>query len=160
MLRSSHSEGLHTHQHCKDFIGKMFRVKFYECPTWWTDSEVADFILDKTVLIHLTSPRDKFNMLVFMTKKLFSFAQDKCKVEGADAVMMQELLLGKTNIKVFIVHLERKTKIILNQQDGNQELCVWLVRELISLWISYNVSFNLTLIYGTYKMKIKASDSD
>ncbi|KAI4456625.1 dna-directed rna polymerase i subunit 2 [Holotrichia oblita] len=94
MLRSTHSEGLHTHQLCKDFIGKMFRVKFYECPGWWTDSEVADFILEKTVLIHLSSPRDKFNMLVFMTKKLFSFAQDKCKIEGADAVMMQELLLG------------------------------------------------------------------
>lgn len=94
MLRSIHSEGLHNHHECKAYMGKMFRVKFYECPEWWTDSQICDFILERCILIHLNSAKDKFNLLVFMTKKLFSFAQDKCKVEGADAVMMQELLLG------------------------------------------------------------------
>lgn len=29
-----------------------------------------------------------------MTKKLFTLANNKCAVEGADAVMMQECLLG------------------------------------------------------------------
>lgn len=29
-----------------------------------------------------------------MTKKLFAFADNKCAVEGADSVMMQECLLG------------------------------------------------------------------
>ncbi|KRT81950.1 hypothetical protein AMK59_5804, partial [Oryctes borbonicus] len=93
MLRSIHSEGLHTHQECKNYIGKMFRVKFYECPGWWTDDQVTNFIMQKCILIYLTTAKDKFNMLVFMTKKLFSFSQDGCKLEGADAVMMQELLL-------------------------------------------------------------------
>lgn len=37
---------------------------------------------------------DKFNLFVFMTQKLFSFAGQKCAIEGADAVMMQECLLG------------------------------------------------------------------
>lgn len=94
MLRIVHEQHLHSHNECKSYLGKMFRVKFPECPEWQTDTEVTDFILKHCVLIHLNSNEDKFNMLVFMTQKLFVFAQDKCKIEGADAVMMQELLLG------------------------------------------------------------------
>ncbi|CAG9824766.1 unnamed protein product [Phaedon cochleariae] len=94
MLRAVHVENLHTSEECKAYLGKMFRVKFYECPEWSTDIEIADFILKKCILIHLDSNEDKFNMLVFMAQKLFRFAQDKCKIEGADAVMMQEVLLG------------------------------------------------------------------
>lgn len=95
MIRAVHMENLHTQDDCKAYLGKMFRIRFNECPPWVTDIEVADFMLKKCVLIHLDNFEDKFNMLVFMTQKLFVFAQDKCKVEGADAVMMQELLLGK-----------------------------------------------------------------
>lgn len=97
MLRSIHLENLHTHNDCLSYIGKMFRIKLYECPEWYTDQEAGQFLLKKCVLIHLNSNEDKFNLLVFMTKKLFSFAQDKCKIEGADAVMMQEVLQGTLN---------------------------------------------------------------
>ncbi|KAK4874170.1 hypothetical protein RN001_013530 [Aquatica leii] len=94
MMRDLHREGLHTHEQCKQYLGKMFRVKFYECPQWRTDAEIADYIFKHCILIHLDNLEDKFNMLAFMTQKLFTFAQDQCKTEGADAVMMQELLLG------------------------------------------------------------------
>lgn len=94
MLQLIHTEGLHTHEECKNYMGKMFRVKFLECPEWYTDSQVTDFILKKCILIHLDKNEDKFNLLIFMTQKLFMFAQDKCKPEGVDSVMMQELLLG------------------------------------------------------------------
>lgn len=46
------------------------------------------------VAIHLDEPTDKFHLLVFMTKKLFALARNKCAVEGADSVMMHECLLG------------------------------------------------------------------
>lgn len=46
------------------------------------------------IAIHLDEPTDKFHLFVFMTKKLFALANNKCAVEGADAVMMQECLLG------------------------------------------------------------------
>lgn len=94
MLLALHQDNLHSHEECKAYIGKMFRVKFLECPEWYTDTEITDFILKRCILIHLDKMEDKFNLLVFMTQKLFVFAQDKCKIEGADAVMMQELLLG------------------------------------------------------------------
>lgn len=94
MLQLIHNEGLHTHEECKKYVGKMFRVKFYECPEWYTDTQVTDFILKKCILIHLDKNEDKFNLLIFMTQKLYMFAQNKCKPEGVDSVMMQELLLG------------------------------------------------------------------
>lgn len=37
---------------------------------------------------------DKFKLLIFMLQKLFAVAQNKCLEEGADAIMMQELMLG------------------------------------------------------------------
>ena len=46
------------------------------------------------IIIHLNNPLDKFYLLAFMTKKLFALVNNKCAIEGADAVMMQECLLG------------------------------------------------------------------
>lgn len=100
MLRALHVEGLHTPKACKEYIGKMFRVKFPECPKSFTNKQVANYILKHCILIHLDKDEDKFNMLVFMTQKLFMFVQEKCRAEGADTTMMHELLLGK---KVFIL---------------------------------------------------------
>ncbi|XP_014601550.1 PREDICTED: DNA-directed RNA polymerase I subunit RPA2 [Polistes canadensis] len=94
MLHAVHSEDLHTHEQCKVYIGKMFRVKFFELSQDASDIEICDFIIKHCVTIHLDDPFDKFYLLVFMTKKLFAVANNKCGVEGADSVMMQECLLG------------------------------------------------------------------
>jgi len=42
----------------------------------------------------LNTDFDKLKLLVFMLQKLFSVAQNKCLIEGADGIMMQELMLG------------------------------------------------------------------
>lgn len=89
-----HEENLHNQDDCKKYLGAMFRVRFYEIRDSCTDEEITEFILKRCVLIHLDSPEDKFNLLIFMTQKLFVFAKDGCKVEGADSIMMQEVLLG------------------------------------------------------------------
>ncbi|XP_046817891.1 DNA-directed RNA polymerase I subunit RPA2 isoform X1 [Vespa crabro] len=94
MLRAVHEEDLHTHEQCKAYIGKMFRVKFFELPQDSSDTEFCDFIIKHCIAIHLDDPLDKFYLLAFMTKKLFAVANNKCAVEGADSVMMQECLLG------------------------------------------------------------------
>lgn len=93
MLRLLHQENLHTHEDCKKYLGAMFKVKIYELLDG-TFEQVTDFLLKHCILIHLDSNIDKFNLLIFMTQKLYSFTQDSCKSEGVDAVMMQELLLG------------------------------------------------------------------
>ncbi|XP_001606574.2 DNA-directed RNA polymerase I subunit RPA2 [Nasonia vitripennis] len=94
MMRTVHEKDLHSHEQCKAYIGKMFRIKFYELPVNATDIEVCDFIIKYCIAIHLDDPADKFHLLCFMTKKLFALADNKCAVEGADAVMVQECLLG------------------------------------------------------------------
>uniref|UniRef100_A0A1B6CSM5 DNA-directed RNA polymerase subunit beta n=1 Tax=Clastoptera arizonana TaxID=38151 RepID=A0A1B6CSM5_9HEMI len=94
MLRALHAENIHTHKEAKKFVGKTFRIKFWDLPEWTTDSEVCDFILMNCICIHVNDFKDKFNCLSIMVQKLYSFAQGKSCAEGADAVMMQELLLG------------------------------------------------------------------
>lgn len=37
---------------------------------------------------------DKVNLLVMMIQKLLTLVQGKCRAEGVDSVMMQEVLLG------------------------------------------------------------------
>lgn len=45
MLRAVHEEGLHWHEQCKAYIGKMFKVKFSELPADATDIDVCDYII-------------------------------------------------------------------------------------------------------------------
>lgn len=94
MLREVHEEGIHTHIQAKQYLGEIFRSRFTDLPPWVNDDEVTDFMLNDCILIHLDSHLDKFNLLVFMVQKLFQSIQNKCRVEGADGVMMQEILLG------------------------------------------------------------------
>ena len=80
MLRDMHEEGIHTQQDAKNFLGNTFRSIFYELPSYKTNTEVADYLIDETLMIHLDDPNDKFNLMAFMMQKLFSAAQNKCKV--------------------------------------------------------------------------------
>ncbi|XP_046672556.1 DNA-directed RNA polymerase I subunit RPA2 [Homalodisca vitripennis] len=94
MLRSLHQQNIHTQEEAKFYLGKIFRIRFSELPSWSTDEEICDFILKHCVCIHVDDYNDKFHCLIVMLQKLFSVVQEKSCVEGADAVMMQELLLG------------------------------------------------------------------
>jgi DNA-directed RNA polymerase I subunit RPA2 len=80
MLREMHEEGIHSQQDAKNFLGNTFRTTFLELPSWKTNIEVAEYLIEETILIHLDSYMDKCNMLAFMMQKLYSAAQNKCKV--------------------------------------------------------------------------------
>lgn len=94
MLIELHKERLHTHYDCKNYLGQIFRQRYEKLPKWTTNAEVADHILKTNILVHLDRTIDKYNLLVFMMKKLFQVAEGKSKHESADSVMMQELLQG------------------------------------------------------------------
>ncbi|XP_049880530.1 DNA-directed RNA polymerase I subunit RPA2 [Pectinophora gossypiella] len=94
MLRELHQEGLHTSAECRSYLGRMFRARLSELPPSATDEEAADFLLQRCVMIHLPAHIDKLHALLYMTHKLYDVVQNKCKVEGADAVMVQELQVG------------------------------------------------------------------
>lgn len=94
MLRSLHTERIHSQMDAKVYLGKTFRVRFGFLSKAVTGADICDIILSKCICIHVDNYQDKFNTLVFMLQKLYAFAQGKICVEGSDAVMMQELLLG------------------------------------------------------------------
>ncbi|XP_067125570.1 DNA-directed RNA polymerase I subunit RPA2 [Centruroides vittatus] len=85
-------EGLFMHIQIKRYLGKMFRVKL-GLPDWYSDEEVASFLLKSCIATHLEHNVDKFNLLIFMTRKLFATAKGECAVESADSAMNQEALL-------------------------------------------------------------------
>ncbi|CAK1540944.1 unnamed protein product [Leptosia nina] len=94
MLRELHEQNLHTSDECRAYVGKMFRAKILELPPWASDLEATDFLLRRSVMIHLEDYKDKCHALIYMTQKLYDLVQGKCRVEGADAVMVQELQVG------------------------------------------------------------------
>ncbi|XP_069110170.1 LOW QUALITY PROTEIN: DNA-directed RNA polymerase I subunit RPA2-like [Argopecten irradians] len=93
MLRQTQDEGLLTQSSILKLIGERFRVKL-DLPPWYTDAEVANYLLKYCIAIHLESNTDKFNLLLYMTRKLFAFARGECAEESADNTMYQEVLLG------------------------------------------------------------------
>ncbi len=108
MLTEMHEQGLHSYKSCKNYLGQAFRPRYTNLPEWYTNEQICDFIHTNNILIHLNSNLDKFNLIVFMVKKLFQVVQGKSKLEGADCVMMQELLLGgHLYQKLFKEFLER-----------------------------------------------------
>ena len=80
----------------RKYIGRSFRDKLlYQVPEWYSDEEIADYLIHRAVCVHLgTDTEAKFDLVVFMIKKLFALVQDKCVPEGVDAVMMHEIVLG------------------------------------------------------------------
>lgn len=103
MLRDLQDEGLHTHEECLEFLGKVFRKRLNKhYATWMSDIEVAQYLLKQTLLIHLTDNKDKFHMICLMIQKLFQAAQDKVVAEGADSTMMHEVLLGGHLIQMML----------------------------------------------------------
>lgn len=101
MLRDVHGEGLHTSGQCKDYVGQIFRSRFPELPSWKTNVEVAEFIMDQRILIHLESPKEKFDLIVFMIQKLYQCVQGNAKIENVDSVMMQEVLTsGESEVRL------------------------------------------------------------
>lgn len=95
MLRELQDEGIYDQDQALEYIGRSFRPKCsLIVPSWYTDKEVAVWLLRNCVAIHLDNDDDKFDIICVMIKKLFALVQDQCVVEGVDSLMMHEIILG------------------------------------------------------------------
>lgn len=63
LLRSWKSYTMHTGSQCLEYLGDKFRVVL-NLPEDWTNAAVGIWLIDKLVLVHLKSARDKFRMLL------------------------------------------------------------------------------------------------
>ncbi|KAI9168642.1 hypothetical protein H9P43_008015 [Blastocladiella emersonii ATCC 22665] len=93
LLRSFKPHALHTRDACLAYLGKHFHV-LMNLPEDATDIENGLEFIRRLVLVHLEHPRDKYNMLVFMIRKLYALANGECAQDNPDSPQHQEILLG------------------------------------------------------------------
>ena len=93
LLRTYKAYQLYTRTETLQHLGEKFRIVMRVAPDM-SDVDVGKEFLRKVVLVHLKDPRDKFRMLLFMVRKLYSLAEGTCAPDNPDAVQHQEILLG------------------------------------------------------------------
>nr|XP_002131003.1 DNA-directed RNA polymerase I subunit RPA2-like [Ciona intestinalis]XP_018667297.1 DNA-directed RNA polymerase I subunit RPA2-like [Ciona intestinalis] len=92
MLRQAQAYNLFEQKDFLRYLGEKFRIKLNRA-SWYSDTDIAHFMLKHHVLIHLDSNEDKFRLISFMTRKVFDLALGKCMPDDADSVQNQEVLL-------------------------------------------------------------------
>ena len=92
LLRGFKSYNLFTGQQCLEFLGDKFRVVL-GCPEDWTNAQVGKFLLDRIVIVHLASNKDKFNLILFMIRKLYALVGGECCADNPDSPQHQEILM-------------------------------------------------------------------
>ncbi|EKM79946.1 hypothetical protein AGABI1DRAFT_119994 [Agaricus bisporus var. burnettii JB137-S8] len=111
LLRSFKVFTLNTGEQCLDYLGDKFRVVL-NLPEDWTNTAIGKWLVQKMILVHLDSPRDKFRMLLFMLRKLFALVSSSCCADNPDSPQHQEVLLPGTLYGMIIK--ERMEEILNN----------------------------------------------
>uniref|UniRef100_A0A8C8SUU6 DNA-directed RNA polymerase subunit beta n=1 Tax=Pelusios castaneus TaxID=367368 RepID=A0A8C8SUU6_9SAUR len=131
MLRMVMEDGCATQKQVLNYLGQCFRVKL-NLPEWYSNEQVAEFLLDQCICIHLKTKTEKFYLLCLMTRKLFAFAKEECMEENPDSLMNQEVLTpGQLylmflkermeawllSVKVALDKRAQKTNITINSEN-------------------------------------------
>lgn len=100
LLRTYKAYNLKTRSQTLAYLGSKFRPVI-QTPITTSDEETGEEFLRKIVLPHLgnvnvtaAQNRDKFDMTLFMIRKLYALAAGDCALDNPDAVSNQEALLG------------------------------------------------------------------
>ncbi|ODV67668.1 beta and beta-prime subunits of DNA dependent RNA-polymerase [Hyphopichia burtonii NRRL Y-1933] len=93
LLRTYKAYNLYSKQETLAYLGDKFRVVFGATPDV-SDIEVGEEVIRRIVLVHLPNNVDKFRMLLFMVRKLYSLVAGDCCPDNPDATQHQEVLLG------------------------------------------------------------------
>lgn len=100
LLRTYKAYNLKTRSQTLAYLGDKFRPVL-QTPITLSDEKTGEEFLRKIVLPHLgnvdvteAQNNDKFQLLLFMIRKLYSLAAGDCALDNPDAVSNQEVLLG------------------------------------------------------------------
>ncbi|CAG8441161.1 6624_t:CDS:10 [Funneliformis mosseae] len=93
MLHNFKLFNVQSREQCTSLLGEKFRITFSP-PPYYTNKQVGDLILNKVILVHLRTKKDKFNLLTFMIRKLYSLVAGECCQDNPDSQQNQEILLG------------------------------------------------------------------
>ncbi|GLB34109.1 putative DNA-dependent RNA polymerase [Lyophyllum shimeji] len=111
LLRSFKMFTMHTGDQCLEYLGDKFRV-LLNMPEDWTNAALGAWLIQKMILVHLESPRDKFRMLLYMLRKLYAVVASSCCADNPDSPQHQEVLLPGTLYGMIIK--ERMDEILNN----------------------------------------------
>ncbi|KAL2757164.1 hypothetical protein ACRALDRAFT_1049371 [Sodiomyces alcalophilus JCM 7366] len=100
LLRTFKIYGLQSKSQSRSYLGEKFRVVL-GVSDFDSHYDAGTEFLRRVVLVHLgnvdvtpVQDSDKFKMLLFMIRKLYSLVAGECSVDNPDAVQNQEVLLG------------------------------------------------------------------
>lgn len=85
--------GLITKDETLSYLGEKFGILF-DSNIHEDNKDIGNAFLKKVVLVHLDNNRDKFNLLLFMIRKLYILVSGDCAPDNPDSIQFQEILLG------------------------------------------------------------------
>lgn len=94
MLNDGNKLGLYSQEKCLVYLGSRLRTVLEGITLDMTDVEAGRFLLERVILVHCSSFKDKFNALCLMIEKLYAFVADECDADNLDSVSNQEAMLG------------------------------------------------------------------
>ncbi|XP_070550165.1 DNA-directed RNA polymerase I subunit RPA2-like [Ptychodera flava] len=147
MLRQAQNQGLTSRASILRFLGETFRVKL-GLAEWYSDVEAGQYLMKQCICTHLSDDSDKFNTIVSMVRKLFSFARGECAADNTDSPMNQEVLLGG---HLYLMYLKEKL--------GNWLLSLRYIIERLSSNASQTFELNATVINSASRKTISISHS-
>ncbi|CAG8483343.1 4694_t:CDS:10 [Diversispora eburnea] len=93
MLQEFKSYNIQSREQCLSLLGEKFRIIF-SLPSHYSNQQVGEYILKKVLLVHLNNNQDKFNLLIYMIRKLYSLVAGDCCPDNPDSTQNQEILLS------------------------------------------------------------------
>lgn len=92
LLREFKTFAIFTQEQCRSYLGSKFQVVL-DMPPHCSEIDAGTALLRRIIFIHLNSDADKFNLLIFMIRKLYALVSGKCAADNADSPMNHEILL-------------------------------------------------------------------
>lgn len=110
MIKQIENEDLNTQDEILEYIGERTRSRFYHLERWHSNKEIAHHLLQNSIAVHLDNNEDKFNFLVFCTKKLFAARRGDCALENVDSPQLQEIY---TSGQIYVNYLLERMSMFL-----------------------------------------------
>lgn len=124
ILDELHGLSLLTHRQCVEHIGEHFQpvMQGLDKESYFV---VGESVLNEFIFVHLDKNDDKFNLLIFLLQKLFSFVDQTSLADSPDALQNQEVLQAGQLIAAYLKEklqdwLYRSKKLLTDEINNNK----------------------------------------
>ncbi|KAL8171002.1 hypothetical protein V2J09_022806 [Rumex salicifolius] len=155
ILDELHGLFLLTHRQCVEHIGRHFQpvMEGLENESYFV---VGETVLNEFIFVHLDKNHDKFNLLIVMLQKLFSFVDQTSLADSPDALQNQEVLQAGQLIAAYLKEkmqewLYRSKKLLSEEVINNKKFDLGEVSSVTKLLDKNNASQICTAIENLLK---------